>query len=161
MSAIPVVALFLSVFLSCCTDGRDVSAGGDWRAEIESVLNMQVEAWNRGDVAGFMEGYWKSDSLLFTSGGNVRRGWRETFEKYSASYDTREKMGKLTFSHLEFHLPVPGAAWVFGRWELDRPGDGLDDRPGGVFTLVVKKFPEGWRVVHDHTSSDPATTTNK
>ena len=92
MSAIPIVALSLCLFLSCGTDGRDASVGGDWRAEIDSVLNMQVGAWNRGDVAGFMDGYWKSDSLLFTSGGNVRRGWRETFEKYSASYNTREKI---------------------------------------------------------------------
>jgi ketosteroid isomerase-like protein len=124
---------------------------GEWRAEIDSVLSAQVAAWNRGDIAGYMEGYWKSDSLLFTSGGNARRGWRETFEAYAARYDTREKMGTLAFSGLEHHLLAPGAAWVCGRWELGRAGD----RPGGVFTVVLKKFPEGWKIVHDHTSTGP------
>lgn len=135
----------LAVLAASCAPGPD----GDWRAEVETVLAEQAAAWNRGDLAGYMRGYWRSDSLLFTSGGNVRRGWQETFLKYSATYDTREKMGTLTFSDLEYHLPAPGAAWVFGRWELERAGD----RPGGVFTLVLKKFPEGWRIVHDHTSS--------
>jgi len=137
---------------SCGPGGASPDGEAGWRGEVASVLDAQAAAWNRGDIAGYMEGYWKSDSLLFTSGGNVRRGWRETFEKYSASYDTPEKMGKLSFSEMEFHLPAPGAAWVFGRWTLDRQAD----RPGGVFTLVLKKFPEGWRIVHDHTSSDPA-----
>jgi ketosteroid isomerase-like protein len=125
--------------------------GGEWEPEIESLLTAQAEAWNRGDIAGYMEGYWKSDSLLFTSGGTVRRGWRQTYEKYAARYDTREKMGTLKFSQLEYHLTAPGAAWVFGRWELERAADS----PGGVFTVVLKKFPGGWKIVHDHTSSDP------
>ena len=128
-----------------------VDPDGDWKAAVTTVLDEQAAAWNRGDIAGYMEGYWKSDSLLFTSGGNVRRGWNATLGKYRASYDTREKMGTLAFSELELYHPAPGAAWVFGRWELERD----NDRPGGVFTLVLRKFPEGWKVVHDHTSSDP------
>lgn len=140
--------LAASVVLASC--GRP--ADGDWRAEVDSVLTAQAGAWNRGDIAGYMDGYWKSDSLLFTSGGNIRRGWKETLDAYAARYDTPEKMGTLKFSGLEYHLTAPGAAWVFGRWELDRAGD----RPAGVFTVVLKKFPaEGWRIVHDHTSSDP------
>lgn len=123
----------------------------DWRSEVGALLTAQAAAWNRGDIAGYMDGYWRSDSLLFTSGGSIRRGWTETFEKYAATYDSREKMGTLAFSGLEFHLPAPGAAWVFGRWELAR----ASDRPGGVFTVVLRRFPEGWKIVHDHTSSDP------
>ncbi len=123
----------------------------DWRSEVSALLTAQAAAWNRGDIAGYMDGYWRSDSLLFTSGGSVRRGWSETFKKYAATYDSREKMGTLTFSGLEFHLPAPGAAWVFGRWELAR----ASDAPGGVFTVVLRRFPEGWKIVHDHTSSDP------
>ncbi|HLF15717.1 MAG TPA: DUF4440 domain-containing protein [Bacteroidota bacterium] len=148
ISAAPVAAALTAfVLLASCAG----PPGGDWRTEIESVLTAQVEAWNRGDIAGYMEGYWRSDSLLFTSGGAVRRGWKETYGKYAARYDTREKMGTLRFSAMEYHLGAPGAAWVFGRWELERD----HDRPGGVFTVVLKKFPEGWRIVHDHTSSDP------
>ena len=146
----PAIATALAaaalVIVSC---GGPPAAG--WRAEIDSVLSAQAAAWNRGDIAGYMEGYWKSDSLLFTSGGRARRGWKETYETYAARYDTREKMGTLAFSDMEFHSLAPGAAWVFGRWELERAGD----RPGGVFTIVLRKFPEGWRVVHDHTSTDP------
>ena len=145
IAAAAVIAASLGTW--SCTGPR----AGDWRAEIDSVLAAQSAAWNRGDIAGYMEGYWKSDSLLFTSGGTARRGWKETFEKYAARYDTREKMGTLSFSGLEYHSLGPGAAWVFGRWELERSGD----TPGGVFTLVLRKFPEGWRIVHDHTSSDP------
>jgi ketosteroid isomerase-like protein len=147
--AVPIVfaALLLNLLLASCAG--EPPAG--WQAEVAAVIEEQAAAWNRGDIAGYMEGYWKSDSLLFTSGGSVRRGWKETYEKYLASYDTPAKMGRLKFSDLEFHLPSPGAAWVFGRWELERAGD----RPGGVFTLVLKKFPQGWRIVHDHTSSDP------
>ncbi len=150
IAVLAVGALFL---LSSC--GAPPAA--DSRAEVRSVLTAQADAWNRGDIAGYMDGYWRSDSLLFTSGGTVRRGWEETFEKYAATYDSREKMGTLTFSGLEVHLPAPGAAWVFGRWELARAAD----TPGGVFTLVLKRFPEGWKIVHDHTSSDPQQRTTR
>jgi len=141
-----IAALAALVLHSCVTFDA-----GDPIAEIESVLTAQCDAWNRGDIDAYMEGYWNSDSLLFTSGGSVRRGWKETLEKYKARYDTREKMGMLVFSGMEYHPTSPGSAWVFGRWRLERAGD----RPGGVFTLVLRKFPEGWRIVHDHTSSDP------
>src|SRR5437773_2076570 len=116
------------------------------QSPIEEVLAKQAAAWNRGDIAGYMEGYWKSDSLLFTSGGKVRRGWQQTFEKYTQSYGSKAKMGALSFSHLEVHLLSPASAWVFGRWDLTRE----HDHPGGVFTLVLRKFPAGWRIVHDH-----------
>lgn len=116
--------------------------------EIEAVLMKQAAAWNKGDIAGYMEGYWNSDSLLFTSGGKTQRGWNATFEKYKASYNTNEKMGTLKFSQLEFNMLSETSVWVFGRWELVRE----NDRPEGLFTLVLRKFPDGWKVVHDHTS---------
>lgn len=141
--------LFLAFTLVSCVPGDRPANDGEWRAAVDSVLASQVAAWNRGDIAGYMEGYWKSDSLLFTSGGKVRRGWRETFAKYSAAYDTPGKMGRLSFSGLEYYFLSPGAVWVFGNWELEREGD----HPGGVFTIIVSKFPGGWRIVHDHTSS--------
>lgn len=147
--AVLCAALLVLLLYSCARRQAAVDDGA-WRGEVDSVLAAQVEAWNRGDIAGYMDGYWKSDSLLFTSGSRVRRGWDETFEKYMASYDSREKMGTLSFSGLEYYRLGPEAAWVFGRWELERAGD----RPGGVFTLLLRKFPGGWRVVHDHTSSE-------
>jgi len=116
--------------------------------EIRRVLDVQAEAWNRGDIAGYMEGYWKSDSLVFTSGGTVNKGWQATFEKYSAKYHTKERMGTLVYSDIEVVLMSEEVAWVLGKWKLVRKSD----QPEGVFTLIVRRFPEGWRIVHDHTS---------
>ncbi len=117
-------------------------------AEIESVLVRQAAAWNRGDISGYMEGYWQSDSLLFTSGGAVQHGWKATFEKYTKTYDTPAKMGTLKFSNLEIRRLSRKAAWVFGHWELERG----QDHPQGVFTLILRKISGEWKIVHDHTS---------
>ena len=117
--------------------------------EVLSVLTSQQDAWNKGDIAGYMDGYWKSDSLIFTSGGNIRRGWKETSEKYKKSYDTKEKMGILKFSNIEYYHLSPDAVWVLGHWDLTRK----DDHPTGVFSLILRKFPDGWKIVHDHTSA--------
>jgi ketosteroid isomerase-like protein len=119
-----------------------------WQKEIQAVLMTQQDAWNRGDIEGYMQGYWKSDSLLFTSGGNIQRGWNATYEKYKKSYDTNTKMGKLDFSNLETNLLSPESAWIFGYWELKRE----KDNPHGVFTLILRKFTDGWKIIHDHTS---------
>jgi ketosteroid isomerase-like protein len=119
---------------------------------IIAVLDSQAVAWNRGDITGYMNGYWNSDSLIFTSGGRVRRGWEATRASYLASYGSRERMGVLTFSELEVHILTAESAWVLGRWRLERAGDS----PGGIFSVVLRKFSGGWKIVHDHTSSDPA-----
>ena len=119
-----------------------------YREDVMTVLALQAQAWNSGDIQGYMQGYWKSDSLLFTSGGTIQRGWKATLEKYKHSYDTKEKMGKLDFSDLEIYLLSPTSAWVLGHWELQR----TTDHPSGVFTLILRKFPDGWKIIHDHTS---------
>src|SRR6267143_860371 len=120
-------------------------------AEIRNTIEIQTEAWNRGDIDGYMQYYWHSDSLLFTSGGQIRRGWQATLEKYKKSYDSKEKMGNLSFSEMEVHLLSPESALVFGHWELKRK----KDHPGGVFTVIFRKFSDGWKIIHDHTSSKP------
>ena len=122
--------------------------GQNRKDEILSVLDKQTDAWNHGDIEGYMQGYWKSESLLFTSGGNIQRGWQATFAKYKKSYDTKSKMGVLSFSQREVALLSPDAAWVFGHWELHRK----KDHPAGVFTLILRKFSDGWKIIHDHTS---------
>lgn len=135
-------AVFLALLLNNITYSQSVR-------DIEAVLSKQSQAWNRGDIGDYMDGYWKSDSLLFTSNGNIRRGWKETLKKYKTSYDSKTKMGVLKFSRLEIYLLSSASAWVFGNWELARK----NDHPRGVFTLVLKRFPEGWKIIHDHTSS--------
>ncbi|MFA6958760.1 MAG: DUF4440 domain-containing protein [Thermoanaerobaculia bacterium] len=118
---------------------------------ITSVITRQAEAWNRGDLEGFMDGYLKSDELVFTSRSRIRRGWQVTFDAYKQTYGTaRESMGQLVFSKLEVHMLGDDAAWVLGRWDLAGP----KESSGGVFTLVMRRIDGKWLVVHDHTSSD-------
>ncbi len=144
-----MIKIFFALLLFLLTECAAVAqVDSTWKDEIRSVLARQTKAWNNGDVNGYMQGYWKSDELLFTSSGNVRRGWKVTLEKYKNSYDTREKMGVLKFSDMEFNKLSSTSAWVFGHWELER----ASDHPHGVFTLILKKFSDGWKIIHDHTS---------
>lgn len=118
------------------------------------VLNKQVEAWNQGSIRDFMEGYAKSDSLRFASGANVRYGWDQTLQRYQESYSNDEMMGTLSFDELDVRLLSTGYALVFGRWSLTR-SEGYSNI-GGLFTLLFERRPEGWKIVHDHTSSPAA-----
>ena len=115
---------------------------------IRKVMDDQVAAWNRGDLDAFMRGYWRSDKLVFVSGDKVTRGWQPTLDNYRKSYDSREKMGTLTFDDLEITVVAKDAAIVLGSWSLARE----KDNPKGKFTLLFRKFKDGWRIVMDHTS---------
>jgi beta-aspartyl-peptidase (threonine type) len=121
----------------------------DAKKEIQKVLDEQTAAWNKGDLKGFMAGYWNSPEFSFYSGKDKTRGWQATFERYQKRYQAEGKeMGALTFTEIEIDLLGPDAAFVRGRWKLVLSKETL----GGLFTLIFKKVPEGWRVVHDHTS---------
>lgn len=119
---------------------------------IRNVLNQQVAAWNRGDIPRFMAGYWKSDDLEFVNSAGIFQGWQDVLNRYEHSYPNRTAMGKLTFSGLEIHALCPDTAYVVGHFRLDREKDGQKDHPEGVFTLIFRKFPDGWRIVNDHTT---------
>ncbi|HEY0322750.1 MAG TPA: nuclear transport factor 2 family protein [Pyrinomonadaceae bacterium] len=118
-------------------------------SEIRAVMDAQVAAWNRGDIEGFMRGYAQSPDTIFVSGDTVTRGWQTVLDRYKKGYDSREKMGQLTFSELEIMPVGKDAAVVLGRWQLQRAGD----TPHGRFTLIFRRTRAGWRIVHDHTSS--------
>ena len=138
-----VMAAVSAVISQTSTERRRIES------DIRKVMDDQVAAWNRGDVDGFMRGYWNSDDLIFVSGDNVTRGWRPTLERYKKSYDTRAKMGTLTFSGLEITVLSNYAAVVLGSWSLARD----NDNPHGKFTLTFRRIPRvGWRIVIDHTS---------
>jgi beta-aspartyl-peptidase (threonine type) len=116
---------------------------------IRAVLDEQVAAWNKGDLDGFMRGYWKSAEMTFFSGGDVRKGWDATLDRYRKNYQAEGKeMGKLAFEELRFDVLSADAAVVRGRYRLKTS----KDEATGLFTLLVRKLPEGWRIVHDHTS---------
>ena len=121
----------------------------DDAADIKKVLDEQAIAWNKGDLTGFMAGYWNSKDLTFVSGKDVTRGWQETLDRYKKRYQADGKeMGKLTFSDLETRELAPGVALVTGKWELTLAKETV----GGRYTLVLKKLSDGWRIIHDHTS---------
>lgn len=138
--------LFLLTVLLFCTPAF-ASADKD---AVSKLLTGQVSAWNQKDLAGYMSGYWKSPELTFFSGGTVTRGWRETFDRYKERYQTAGKeMGTLAFEDLSVETLGGKAAVARGTWQLTK-ADG--EKVRGLFTLILRKLPEGWRIVHDHTS---------
>jgi ketosteroid isomerase-like protein len=134
---------------ACATPSRSFSAADD--QAVRGVLTAQQAAWNRGDLAGYMAGYVQSDALVFTSGGKIRRGWQETFDKYKARYGSDPStMGTLAFEILGVQSLGADGAIVLGRWKLtNTPVAG-----SGIFSVALERTPAGWRVVHDHTSAD-------
>ena len=116
---------------------------------VRAVLDAQAAAWNRGDIEGFMDGYARSAETVFVSGNSVTHGWETVLDHYKKSYDSREKMGTLTFSDLEITPMGNDVAVVLGSWRLKR----ASDEPHGRFTLIFRKTKQGWKIVHDHTSS--------
>jgi len=140
-----VLVVFGSVRLLGTLDkGRDA----DTKA-INDVLGAQQAAWNRGDVDAFLVGYWRSPELTFSGSSGVSRGWDGVLARYKKSYPNHAAMGQLDFSDLEFRYLGPDAALVLGQWHLKRESGDI----GGVFTLVWQKFPDGWKIIHDHTSA--------
>jgi L-asparaginase / beta-aspartyl-peptidase len=127
------------------------------RAAITGVLTKQQLAWNDGNVDLFLTGYWNSPELTFSGSSGVARGWDGVLARYKKSYPDRKAMGQLDFSGLEFRFLGPDAALVLGSYHLKlEKGDA-----GGVFSLVWQRFPEGWKIVHDHTSKVEAKTAAK
>jgi beta-aspartyl-peptidase (threonine type) len=123
--------------------------------EVLAVLRSQSAAWNRGDVEGFMDaGYWHSPELCFYSQGSVTKGYDATLARYKKRYKAEgAQMGHLEFSAIETEALSEDVQLARGHWKLD-----FDGKPavGGLFTLVLKRLPQGWRIVHDHTSVDAA-----
>ena len=122
------------------------------QSEIHALIEMQADAWNRGDIDAFMTAYWKSDETAFVGASGITRGWQAVLDRYHKNYPDRTAMGHLTFSGLEVHVLCPDAAFAIGQFHLQRE----KDKPEGLFTLTFKKFPEGWRIVLDHTTAFPA-----
>ena len=122
----------------------------DAKAAVEQVLVRQAEAWNRHDIEGFMAGYWNSPRLTFFSEATKTSGWQSTLERYQKRYRSEgREMGTLEFSDLAVESLGGDSAFVRGAWQLTTT-DGKN--PHGLFTLIFRKFPEGWKIIHDHTS---------
>lgn len=135
--------------MTACGKAQDGDGGP---AAVRSVLDRQVADWNRGDLDGFLTGYWNSPQVVFQSGGQRYDGFEAMRDRYRRRYRSEGRaMGRLAFSGLDV-LPLgPEAALARGRWQLTMP-DG--STPGGLFTVIFRKFPDGWKIVHDHTSAN-------
>lgn len=141
-------AIFGLLLLAGCAH-QPASRGPATEGAVRKVLTQQAESWNRGDLAGFMDGYARGDATRFASGGDVTLGWQTVFDRYARRYRTAEAMGQLTFSEISVTALSDDAALVFGRWTLVR----AKDQPTGLFSLIFRRTSDGWRIVHDHTSS--------
>jgi len=123
------------------------------QAAIRKVIEDQQAAWNRHDLEGFMSGYRNSSELTFFSGPKEAKGWQAALDRYKASYQgAGQEMGKLDFTNLRIEVLAPDAAFARGEFHLTM-SDGK--KPHGLFTLIFRKFPDGWKIVHDHSSGEP------
>jgi beta-aspartyl-peptidase (threonine type) len=153
MKIIPFVLSIMSLIVSSAVAHAPQESGAqeDGRTAIERILRMQQDAWNHHDLDGFMKGYWNSPDLTFFSGAKQTAGWQATLDRYRATYASPgHEMGKLEFSGLRIEILSQDAAFVRGAWHLTMP-DGKT--PHGMFTLIFREFPDGWKIIHDHTSA--------
>lgn len=149
MKKLVVIVLFAFLQISISAQTAKMSKSDEKSAAaIRKVMEDQDAAWNRGDIDGFMQGYWKSEQLIFVSGTDVTRGWQGATDRYKKNYNSKAKMGTLSFSGLEITVLSKDSAVVLGNWALKRE----TDNPSGKFTLIFRKFKDGWKIVHDHTS---------
>jgi len=150
LRALAIAALLVTGFAPVSGDSQDVSRA------VHAVLDRQASDWNKGDLDGFLNGYWKSPKVVFQSGGERFDGWEAMRDRYRRRYQgTGRAMGRLEFSELEIETLGPEAALARGRWRLFMPDGG---KPAGLFTVIFRKLPEGWKIVHDHTSADEPKT---
>ena len=144
------VAVLLVVSVALLPNGASQTATQE--AAIRKVLQTQVEAWNRRDLEAFMAGYWNSPALTFFSSATETHGWQATRERYRKKYQSADtEMGKLEFSDLQVEMLGPKAGFVRGKFLLTLSNG---KQPHGLFTLIFREFPEGWRIVHDHSSGE-------
>lgn len=134
------------IFALCLCTATLVSAQGE-EAQVRKQMALQEASWNAGDIPGFMEHYWKHDSLRFIGGKGITYGWRKTLENYLQAYPDQAAMGTLRFTIETCRQLSPSSIYVIGRWSLQK------EKPaGGYFTLLWEKIDGKWRIVADHTS---------
>ena len=151
MLAVAVAGAGFCGWVALLGRGADRANTDTDRASIVKLLTDQQRAWNAGDLDTFLQGYRHSPQLTFAGSSGIARGWDGVLARYKKNYPDRASMGQLEFSQLEFPLLQRDAALVLGHWHLTREKGDV----GGVFTLVLQRFPEGWRIIHDHTSAVP------
>jgi ketosteroid isomerase-like protein len=151
MGARPSLLFLVLAFLTAASVHTGNAATQDVKTAVEQVLRTQQDAWDRHDLEGFMAGYWNSPELTFFAGAQRTSGWQGALGRYRKTYQGEGKeMGKLEFSDLQIGPLGSDSAFVRGAWHLTM-SDGKT--PHGLFTLIFRKFPDGWKIIHDHTSA--------
>lgn len=135
--------LFL-IFLFSVT----VSQAQDDETQIRNLLTRQTEAWNRGDITGFMQTYWQNDSLMFIGKDGVTWGWKNTLEHYKKGYPDKETMGQLSFEIVLVKKLSKEYFFVVGKWMLKRNAGDVN----GHYNLLVKRLKGEWKIIADHSS---------
>lgn len=149
-TALPLIAAAAVVFGYQGRGGMKTDTKNDKDvAAVRAVIEAQQAAWNRGDIEAFMDGYAREETTTFVSGDTVTHGWQTVLDGYKRRYDSRAKMGTLSFTELDFKPLSEFYVMATGRWQLARE----TDPPHGRFTLIFRRTLKGWRIVHDHTSS--------
>jgi len=120
----------------------------DGYADIKKLLDHQINAWNVGNIEGFMQTYWKSDSLMFIGKSGVTKGWDNTLKNYKKAYPGKEAMGNLSFEIIKITFLTPNDSFVIGKWMLRRTKDNLS----GHYSLLLKKIKGDWKIIADHSS---------
>ena len=144
--------LLMGIIAAVTIPGKGQDASDTGRIAIRKVIAEQQAAWNRQDLEGFMAGYWNSAELTFFSGAHESKGWQAALDRYKKTYQgAGREMGKLEFANLRIEMLGPEAAFVCGEFHLTM-SDGKT--PHGLFTLVFRKFPAGWKIVHDHSAGE-------
>jgi ketosteroid isomerase-like protein len=148
--------VLLVVVLICAGAGAYAQTNGGDEGAIRAALAAQTAAWNRADIPAFMQTYEGSPETTFVT-AEVRKGYGPILERYRRAYATPEQMGKLTFTNLEVRLlagscGVAEYAVVTGNFHLERTARGEAKKDDGIFSLVWRKGPQGWKIVLDHTS---------
>ena len=148
MRGLPAILLLVLSMACAAAPGP----GADAVKDVRAVMTAQIDAWNRGDLNGYMSGYWKSPDLVFFSNGTETRGWQATLDRYRTRYQGQGKqMGTLDLPEMDILTLGTESAMARGRWRLKMP-DGKELT--GMTSVIFRKFPEGWRIVHDHSSAE-------
>jgi ketosteroid isomerase-like protein len=146
------LVLLVGLVATLAIFGMAQDQGDAARTAIRGVIVDQQAAWNRHDLEGFMAGYWNSPELTFFSAAHESNGWQAALDRYKKNYQGADhEMGTLEFANLRIEMLGPDAAFVRGEFHL-KMSDGKT--PHGLFTLVFRKFPEGWKIVHDHSAGE-------
>jgi ketosteroid isomerase-like protein len=141
--------LFLTLLGSLAVlPSRAVKAQQGDQQKITALMTAQTTAWNKGDIDGFMQTYWHSDSLLFIGKNGVTYGWQATLDRYKKTYPDATTMGQLDFKLLEFKPLAAGVYLLIGKWHLKRSIGDLE----GHFSLVLQKIKGQWKIIADHSS---------